>query len=385
MLTRLRADAYPLAHWIGTGAQVDPQTHQVRIFVVADSGAHFRFGPLRIEGLSRYRESAVSHLAPFDAGAPYSEKGLLDFQERLAKANLFDSVSVSIEPDESNAAAVPVLVRVREMQAQQALVGIGASADSGPRITLEHLHRSVFGLDWLAKSKIELGRVRRALQFDFTSHAQPAGYRNLLSAEISQEIADDVTTDLQKLRVGRARDTEHIERLYYLEWQEAKTSVGGVPSGAGALTGNYEWVWRSLDSNLLPTRGLGVSLKAGAGRSFIPTGVSGEDAGLFARATGRLTLYQPIGAWYSQSRIEAGAGVRARQRGDPVHAALSCRRRQLGARLLVPIARTAAGAGGRSRRRPRDGHGQHRARPAGAGALSGVVGGCVRRRRQCRC
>jgi translocation and assembly module TamA len=306
VLTRLRAAAYPLANWIGTGAQVDPQTHQVRIFVVADSGAYFRFGPLRIEGLSRYGESAVSHLAPFHAGAPYSEKALLDYQERLAKANLFDSVSVSIEPDAGNAAAVPVLVRLRELPAQHALVGIGTSADTGPRITLEHVHRRVFGWDWLAKSKIELGRVRQVLQFDFTSHAQPGGYRNLFSAGASKEIANEVTIDEQKLRVGRTRDTEHIERLYYLEWQEAKTSVDGVPSGAGALTGNYEWVWRSLDSNLLPTRGLAASAKAGAGRSFRVSGVSGEGAGLFSRATGRLTLYRPFGKWYSQMRIEAG-------------------------------------------------------------------------------
>jgi translocation and assembly module TamA len=306
VLTQLRAEAYPLANWVGTGAQVDPQTHQVRIFVVADSGPHFRFGPLRIEGLSRYGESAVSHLAPFHAGAPYSEKGLLDFQERLAKANLFDSVSVSIEPDESNAAAVPVLVRLRELPAQQAMVGIGVSSDTGPRITLEHLHRRVFGWDWQAKTKIELGRKRRVLQSDFTSHAQPGAYRNLVSAGISKEVANEVTIDLQKARVGRTQETDHIERLYYLEWQEAKTSVGGVPSGAGALTGNYEWVWRSLDSNLLPTQGLAASARAGAGRSFIPTGVSGEVAGWFTRATGRLTLYRPIGKWYSQMRIEAG-------------------------------------------------------------------------------
>ena len=306
VLTLLRADAYPLANWVGTGAQVDPQTHEVRIFVVADSGPHFTFGPLRIEGLSRYGDSAVSHLAPFNAGDAYSEKAMLDFQERLAKANLFDSVSVSIEPDAQNAAAVPVLVRLRELPAQQATAGIGVSTDTGPRITLEHLHRRVFGWDWQAKTKIEFGRIRRLLQTDFTSHAQPGGYRNLFSAGVSKEVANEVTIDLRKLRLGRTRDTEHIERLYYIEWQEAKTSIGGVPSGADALTGNYEWAWRSLDSNLLPTRGVTASAKVGAGRSFLVSGASGEVAGPFTRATGRLTLYQPIGQWYGQARIEGG-------------------------------------------------------------------------------
>jgi translocation and assembly module TamA len=306
-LARLRADAYPLANWAGTAAQIDPSTHRVRIFVVGDSGPRFLFGPLRIEGLSRYGEPAVRNLAPFAPGQPYSEKALLDFQERLAKSGLFDSVSVTIEPDLETADAAPVIVRLRELPAQQVSVGVGVSADNGPRITLEHLHRRVFGWDWQAKTKIELGSNRKLLQSDFTSHAQPGAYRNLFSAAISREIANAVTIDLQRLRLGRTQDTERIERLYYLEWQKAKTEFNGVPSGAGALTGNYEWVWRRLDSNLLPTRGLAASAKVGAGRSLLASGINAERNGWFSRATGRLTLYEPLGGnWYTQTRVEGG-------------------------------------------------------------------------------
>lgn len=307
LLTRLRADAYPGASWSGTAAQVDPQTQAVRIFVVADSGPHHYFGPLRIEGLSRYQDTTVRRLATFEPGHSYSEKTLLDFQERLARAGLFDSVAVSIDPDPTLAAATPVLVRLRELQAQQATVGVGISADNGPRVTLEHVHRKPFGLNWQSTTALELGRDNRKLELDLISHAQPRGYRNLISGRIAREQAAGLIVRESQLRIGRTQDTERIERLYYLEWQDASVESDGLVTQVGAATGNYEWVWRRLDSNLLPTRGLAASAKVAAGRSFNASGDDTVGSGWFARASGRLTLYRPFGErWFTISRIEAG-------------------------------------------------------------------------------
>lgn len=306
-LARLRADAYPLAAWSGTSAQVDAAQNQVNVFAVADSGPRVYFGDLRIEGLSRYESAAVANLSPFGPGAPYSEKALLDFQERIGKAGLFDSVSVSVEPSAEQAAATPVLVRVRELPKQQATAGAGISADTGPRLTFEHLHRRPLGLDWQAKTKLELGRRKRALDLDLTSHPQPGLYRNLVSGSLAHEEAAGLAVDSQKFRVGRTQDTERIERLYYLEWQRAATDSTVVRDRSVAVTANYEWVWRQLDSNLLPTRGITASAKIGAGRSFMTVSDLDTGSGWFSRASGRLTGYLPLGAsWYGQARVEAG-------------------------------------------------------------------------------
>lgn len=307
LLTRLRAGAYPSANWIGTAAQVDPATQQVRIFAVADSGPRYRFGALDIEGLERYEAPAVRNLAPFTEGQPYNEKDLLDFQERLAGAGLFDSVSVTIEADPERAEAVPVLVRLREQQAQQATVGVGISADSGPRVSLEHVHRRPFGQNWIAKSKIELARDDRSLSIDLTSHPKARAYRNLLSGLVSREEAAGLIVKETQARFGRTQDTERIERLYYLELQNASTESPISKRSVGAVTGNYEWVWRDLDSNLMPTRGLSASARVGGGRSFGVSGYEDQHAGWFTRANGRVTAYLPLGEhWYTTSRLELG-------------------------------------------------------------------------------
>ena len=114
-------------------------------------------GPLKIEGLEHHDPSAVSRLAAFNAGTPYSERRLLDFQDRLQKLGLFEGASVEIDPDPERADAAAVLVRVKELPLQQATVGAGYSANTGPRLTFEHTHRRVFGQPWIAKNKFELG------------------------------------------------------------------------------------------------------------------------------------------------------------------------------------------------------------------------------------
>jgi translocation and assembly module TamA len=70
-----------------------------------------------------------------------------------------------------------------------------------------------------------------------------------------------------------------------------------------AVSYNYHWVWRDLDSVLLPTRGFTFSAQGAVGYARSDT----KDNGRFGRAYGRATWYQPLGAaWYATLRAEAG-------------------------------------------------------------------------------
>ena len=111
-LARLRAAGYATAVWNGSGAQIDPQTNQVRLFLVVDSGPLFRYGGLVIDGLTMQDESTVKNLAATSAGAPITETLLLDFQDRLQKSGLFESISVTLDTDPARADAARIQVRV---------------------------------------------------------------------------------------------------------------------------------------------------------------------------------------------------------------------------------------------------------------------------------
>lgn len=305
-LARMRADGYPTATWSGTSVTVDAEKQTARLFLVADSGPGFAFGDIRVEGLRRQPASAVVNLAPFHKGEPYSEKKLLDWQERIQKLNLFDSVFVSTDLDPTQAGATPVVVQLHEQPMQTATAGIGISSDTGPRVSGEHLHRHVFGLDWQSKTRLQIGRNASSGQLDLTSHPWPGRRRGLISLQGSYLVdSDDAVTTSQYLRLGQLREGERLERTDYLEFQraEVKSADKVVVSNASAVSGTSQWIFRDVDSQILPTKGSTSMAQITGGRTYSAL----DEEGYFGRGYARVTLYQPLWAhWYASVRAEAG-------------------------------------------------------------------------------
>ena len=299
----LRAEGYPAATWRSTNARIDAVNQKADLEVMADSGPLFRLGELRIEGLQRFDTESVQRLSTFTAGEPYSEKRLLDFQERLQKSGLFEGSSVELDANPDSAAAAPVIVRVRELNLQQATIGAGFSANTGPRATLEHIHRRAFGTRWIAKNKFALGPDIQSWSGEFTSHPLEGRYRNLLSGSAERLRSTEELRTSWSARVGRTQDTPRIERLYFAEIQTSKLNNASGSTQSSALSANYHWIWRDVDNVLLPTRGLTANLQAALGRSFS----NQSPEGFFGRAYARVTWYQPLGNdWYATLRGEAG-------------------------------------------------------------------------------
>lgn len=305
-LARLRADTYPMASWSGTAATVDAQAHSASLFLVADSGPAFSFGEVRIEGLEHQPPSTILNLAPFRPGQPYRERQVLDWQERLQKVNLFESVYVAPAFDVNHPEATPLIVQVREAPIQEASVGIGASSDNGPRVSFEHLHRNPFGLDWQVRTKVQLGVRMSDGLIDLLSHPWPGRKRGLASVQASSiEDNDNAITRTQRAKVGRLREGDRLERTDYVE--VVRTTVRSASdllvSDATALSFTSQWIFRDVDSQVLPTRGTTTMVSLTGGRS-----VSALDAsGYFGRAHGRFTAYLPLPAsWQLQFRAEGG-------------------------------------------------------------------------------
>ena len=312
LLARVRAAGYATVRLADSQADIDAAARQARLRVDLASGPLFLAGAVQVDGLQRQDEATVRHLAGFGAGAALTEARLLDWQERLQKAGLFESASVTFDPDPAHADAAPVRVRLTEQALQQVTVGAGISANTGPRATLEHTHRRAFGQAVTAHNKLEWGRDAQAWAGDFQTHPGEGFYRNLLGVQIDRvKSATDLVLS-QRLRLGRTQDTPRIERLYFVEWLRSRqTDLGSattastttVPNTASALSANYHWVWRDLDSVLLPTRGSTWSLQAGVGQASSEGGNSGP----FSRLYGRATAYLPLGqSWFGQARLELG-------------------------------------------------------------------------------
>ncbi|GAP38519.1 autotransporter assembly complex protein TamA [Piscinibacter sakaiensis] len=305
-LIGLQGDGYPAASWAETTARIEAATDRASLYALVDSGPLFHVGELRVEGLQRYRPEAVRNLATFGTGSRYSEKALLDTQERLARSGLFEGAVVEIDPDPAHADAAPVTLRVRELPRHQATFGLGYSDATGQRVSVEHTNRRAFSLlgsDWVSRTKVEFGRDLQSLEADLLSHPLEGGWRNLLGGRAQREDTAGTVVRSARLRAGRSVERERMDRLVFAELEQASTQTGSIRDLSRALSGNLHLVRRDLDSVLLPTRGNSLSLESGAGFAWSNTAANGA----FARLKGRLTVYRPVGdRWYASARVEAG-------------------------------------------------------------------------------
>ena len=302
-MASLRGQGYAAATWASTSAHVDAASNSVALTMQADSGPLFHAGELKIQGLEHQDDSAIRNLAGFHPGAVVTEKLLLDYQERLQKVGLFDRASVELDADPDHADAAAINVQVHELPLQQATTGLGYSANTGQRVSLEHTHRRAFGLNAVAHNKFELGRDRQAWEGELSSHPHEGFYRNLVGGAVEHLRASGEQRNSSSVRLGRAQDTQAAERLAFVELESSQLRSDTVDQNAQAVSLNDHIVLRRLDSVLLPTDGFSLSLQGGVGRAHSNYG----EPGLFTRAYGRLTAYKPLGgAWYAQARLEIG-------------------------------------------------------------------------------
>ncbi|KAK6022372.1 surface antigen variable number repeat-containing domain protein [Ostertagia ostertagi] len=134
LLLRARAGGFPLARWAETAARVDPDAHTADLRLVLASGNRARLGALRIEGLKRQDRETIERLTGYRSGDPYTEQKLAEFQERLAKTQLFDAVRVQLLPETVDPdGTTPVQVTVTESALQQATGGRWATTATTAR------------------------------------------------------------------------------------------------------------------------------------------------------------------------------------------------------------------------------------------------------------
>ncbi|MCL4738311.1 MAG: BamA/TamA family outer membrane protein [Burkholderiaceae bacterium] len=319
-LARLRSQGYAAAGWAGTGAEVDTAAQRARLYVVADSGPLFRAGALDIQGLRHHDAKTVGHLAGFGPGTPLTETLLLDFQDRLRGAGLFDAVAVGFDPDPAHADAAPVQVRLGEAPRQVWTFGVGVSANTGPRGSVEHLHRRAFGRALVARNEVEWGRLRQAWEGEIQTHPLARQFRWLVGGAVERLESDDDVVLAQRILAGRVQNTPPRDRFSFVEVERSTRRLLGperiaLPEDeALAVTVNHHLVLRRIDDALLPTDGVTLSLQGNVGRATSTLG----DAGFFSRLYARATVYRPLSGlpggwldgWYGQGRLELGQVLR---------------------------------------------------------------------------
>lgn len=273
-LRLLTVRRYPVGQILTSRADIDTDASTAALSVTLDSGLAYQLGDVKITGTKRFDAQLVTRLARLKPGADYDQVQLLEAQQRLSDSGFFDSVYVSLDTAAGSASQAPVLIQLREAKLQKAVLGVGISTDSGPRLSLEHTHNQVPGIGWRAISKLSLDRATRSLGSELTSPPDESGWRWVTSALVQSQTSGSFDVNSQRLRLGRTKGGERIDRNFYLQYDRARVSgtagldaadSPGSPRSADALSANYALTQRNFDSLPFPSKGYGLGGELGGG------------------------------------------------------------------------------------------------------------------------
>lgn len=312
-LRQLTSRRYPTGTLVDTLADVDPITHTARLSVTLDSGPAYKLGPLVTTGLQRYDADLVRRLARLPAGDDYDLTELVAAQQRLSSSGYFNSAFMQVDTN-ANPEAARVMVTVREARLQKVTLGVGASTDSGARLSVEHHHNLVPGLGWQALSKIAVDRETQTMGVELTAPPDERGWRWNTSALLQNERSGSFDIGSHRLQFGATRLSERIDRSYYVQYDRADTATSDALTTqvAESVSVNYAFTLREFDALPFPSSGWAVGVELGGGttlghdrapfgrvltrwQAFWPLGTHGDDAAPDRRA-GRLALRAQAGA-----------------------------------------------------------------------------------------
>ena len=287
-IRQLTAQRYPTGSISDSRADIDSDNDSARLALTLDSGPLFRLGAVNVEGIERYNTALVERLARVATGSEYDQARLLEAQQRLLDSGFFDSALITLDTT-GDPAAAPVSVQVREAKLQKIVLGIGASTDSGPRLSAEHIHNRLPGIGWRSVSKVSVDRVTQVLGTELLAQPDEDGWRWLTSALLQKQTTNGIAVYSQRYRGGRTQAGDRIDRNLYGQYDRARTTAAGLPDEtASSVSVNYAFTQRKFDSLPFPTEGYGLAVEVGGGLTL------GSSQQPFFRTHTRLLGYWPL-------------------------------------------------------------------------------------------
>lgn len=315
-LRNLAARRYPTSSVLTSKAEIDADRSEATLGVTYESGPAYRFGPLVVQGNQRYPADSIRRLARVPTGADYDQQQLLDAQQRLASSGYFDSVFLTLDTRGEDPQAAPVVAQVREAPLQRVVLGVGFTTDSGPRLSLNHSHNEIPLLGWRAVSTLTVDRDTQSLGTEWSAIPDDDGWRSFTSALLKSEVSGSYTLDSGRLRGGRSKSSDHIDRSLFLQYDYAQNRGFNPPPSASAISANWNWTGRYFDNAAAPTRGQGIALELGAGYTL-----SGERLP-FTRTYARWVGFIPAGTVENEDRTQArNSRIQVRVEAGAVNAA----------------------------------------------------------------
>lgn len=292
----LSANDFATARIAASRVEVDVPKRRARVELTVDSGPAYTFGPLRVEGLTRYPASVVESLNPPSPGQPFDRTVLNDFAVRLQASSFLAGATVIPQFDPDHPDLTPVLVTVNEAQRRRLSVGVGYASDTGAHFEVLYRQAMVFDRPWTLQAGARIDQVGG---YGFAELLLPL--RGGVWRDAVGVLFDDSEIENQRVRrIGAGASTTRLlgprlgrnhETTYTLNYSNEKRTIpDAAPIQINTLSATVNWIFRDVDSVTNPRSGQLLQLQGSLGAS----GASMGDG--FQRAYGRIVQFLPLGS-----------------------------------------------------------------------------------------
>lgn len=121
---------------------INTDTNTAAITITYQSGARYLFGDITF-GPSLLNDSLLVRYLPFQSNTPFEADKLITLQNNLVSSNYFASVSVDQDNPDASSGKVATYISTTPKKEYETTAGIGASTDTGPRLSYGLSNRRV--------------------------------------------------------------------------------------------------------------------------------------------------------------------------------------------------------------------------------------------------
>ncbi len=240
--------------------RVYPYKQKADIFLIAESGPQFQFGPITVEQ-DILNQDFVDKFATFKQGERFDTSKLIDYQLALTDSNYFSEVEILAERENAIGTEIPVVVKTKATKPRRYTAGLGFGTDTGPRVTTGAELRRINRRGHKVRFDLLASSIEQSFSSQYLIPIKNVATDNLaFTASASRVQEGDIDTDQYKLGVGINENWLGFRRRLSLTLEQENFDIGDGTQTSTLVIPGILLSRTYADDLLFPRSGYSVNL-----------------------------------------------------------------------------------------------------------------------------
>jgi len=261
----LMGRGYLDAELIENRIEIERSKSLARVVLKWQSGERYTISATEFSG-AQFSPAFLRRYLVYEPGDLYTQKKLLDLQQRLVDADYFSVVEVAPETDAAKDGSVPISVVLAPAKRSIYSYGLSFGTDSGAGVRGGLERRWVNDRGHKLRSAAEISQRFKAAAI---SYEMPQPDRNRTNYAVNLSYRDETTDtsrgQVSKLGFARTREWKGWQQTYAVAGLRGDFVVGGEAGSTTLIYPETLWYKRIADDLVYPSEGYALTLNARAG------------------------------------------------------------------------------------------------------------------------